>query len=154
MEVVPVRFPGTISRATKADMAQFTTIPWVSRAVAVVAFLVLPLVSAVSASSSAWAAGTISVSFLYMPPSQIEPTYHTAIWLEDLNGRLVKTLRAGSRSAMRRTRRRSTGCTAHPNRRTVPNSSATSTPNSFRDLPNSQGVHAMSGEKLRRRDFL
>ena len=73
-------------------MAQFTTIPWVSRAVAVVAFLVLPLVSAVSASPSAWAAGTISVSFLYMPPSQIEPTYHTAIWLEDLNGRLVKTL--------------------------------------------------------------
>jgi hypothetical protein len=27
-----------------------------------------------------------------MPPSQIEPTYHTAIWLEDQNGRLVKTL--------------------------------------------------------------
>ena len=45
----------------------------------------------------AWAAqppatGTVSVSFLYMPPSQIEPTYHTAIWLEDESGRLVTTL--------------------------------------------------------------
>jgi hypothetical protein len=55
-------------------------------------FLVLLLVSAVSASPPASAAGIISVSFLYMPPSQIEPTYHTAIWLEDQNGRLVKTL--------------------------------------------------------------
>jgi hypothetical protein len=27
-----------------------------------------------------------------MPPSQIEPTYHTAIWLEDQTGMLVKTL--------------------------------------------------------------
>lgn len=38
------------------------------------------------------AAGTLHVSFLYMPPTSVEPTYHTAMWLEDLQGRLVKTL--------------------------------------------------------------
>ncbi len=37
--------------------------------------------------------GTIEVSFLYMPPaSGVEPTYHTAMWLEDAKGNLVKTL--------------------------------------------------------------
>jgi hypothetical protein len=55
-------------------------------------FLILLLVSAVSGSPSPAATGTVSVSFLYMPPSQIEPTYHTAIWLEDQNGTLVRTL--------------------------------------------------------------
>jgi len=38
------------------------------------------------------AAGQIVVSFLYMPPSQIEPTYHTAMWLEDKDGKMLKTL--------------------------------------------------------------
>lgn len=42
--------------------------------------------------SAAGKAGTIHVSFLYMPPGSIHPTYHTAIWLEDEKGRLVKTL--------------------------------------------------------------
>jgi len=58
------------------------------------AFLILVLTLAISALPPAPAAatGTVSVSFLYMPPSQIEPTYHTAIWLEDESGRLVKTL--------------------------------------------------------------
>ena len=37
-------------------------------------------------------AGTLEVSFLYMPPTTIDPTYHTAMWLEDSQGRLVKTL--------------------------------------------------------------
>jgi len=38
-------------------------------------------------------AGTLAVSFLYMPPaSGVEPTYHTAIWIEDARGNLVKTL--------------------------------------------------------------
>lgn len=38
-------------------------------------------------------AGTLEVSFLYMPPSSgIEPTYHTAMWIEDAKGNLVKTL--------------------------------------------------------------
>jgi hypothetical protein len=38
-------------------------------------------------------AGTLEVSFLYMPPSSgIEPTYHTAMWIEDARGKLVKTL--------------------------------------------------------------
>ena len=55
-------------------------------------FLVLLLASAVAESPAVSATGTVSVSFLYMPPSQIEPTYHTAIWLEDQHGRLVKTL--------------------------------------------------------------
>jgi hypothetical protein len=37
-------------------------------------------------------AGTLQVTFLYMPPTTIDPTYHTAIWLEDGEGRLVRTL--------------------------------------------------------------
>jgi len=37
--------------------------------------------------------GTLEVSFLYMPPSDgVEPTYHTAMWIEDAKGNLVKTL--------------------------------------------------------------
>jgi hypothetical protein len=36
--------------------------------------------------------GTLHVSFLYMPPGTVHPTYHTAIWLEDGKGKLVKTL--------------------------------------------------------------
>jgi hypothetical protein len=38
------------------------------------------------------ATGQLAVSFLYMPPSEVEPTYHTCMWLEDKNGKLVKTL--------------------------------------------------------------
>ena len=56
------------------------------------AILLLLLASKFFAPSPAPASGTVSVSFLYMPPSQIEPTYHTAIWLEDPSGTLVKTL--------------------------------------------------------------
>lgn len=37
-------------------------------------------------------AGTLQVTFLYMPPTTIDPTYHTAMWLEDKEGKLVKTL--------------------------------------------------------------
>jgi hypothetical protein len=37
-------------------------------------------------------AGRLSVSFLYMPPTEVEPTYHTTMWLEDKDGKLVKTL--------------------------------------------------------------
>lgn len=37
-------------------------------------------------------AGTIQVTFLFMPPTTIDPTYHTAMWLEDADGKLVKTL--------------------------------------------------------------
>jgi hypothetical protein len=54
--------------------------------------LILLLTLATVEAPPAAATGTVSVSFLYMPPSQIEPTYHTAIWLEDASGRLVKTL--------------------------------------------------------------
>ncbi|PWU05068.1 MAG: hypothetical protein C5B51_15405 [Terriglobia bacterium] len=38
------------------------------------------------------AKGKLEISFLYMPPTEIEPTYHTAIWLEDKRGQMVKTL--------------------------------------------------------------
>lgn len=37
-------------------------------------------------------AGTLHVSFLFMPPTSVEPTYHTAMWLEDAQGKLVRTL--------------------------------------------------------------
>lgn len=36
--------------------------------------------------------GTLEVRFFFDTPSNIEPTYHTAIWLEDGKGNLVKTL--------------------------------------------------------------
>jgi hypothetical protein len=37
-------------------------------------------------------AGVLQVTFLYMPPTTIDPTYHTAMWLENADGKLVKTL--------------------------------------------------------------
>ena len=36
--------------------------------------------------------GQLVVTFLFMPPSGIEPTYHSAMWLEDKDGKLVRTL--------------------------------------------------------------
>ncbi len=69
-------------------------IPWRLRppllAAVIVAAFVSPSVTSTLPASPA--TGTITVSFLYMPPSQIEPSYHTAIWLEDSSGALVKTL--------------------------------------------------------------
>jgi hypothetical protein len=44
------------------------------------------------ASPAATGAGRLEVAFLYMPPTNVDPTYHTAIWLEDANGVLLKTL--------------------------------------------------------------
>jgi hypothetical protein len=38
------------------------------------------------------AAGSLRVTFFYDAPTTVEPTYHTAIWLEDKNGRIVQTL--------------------------------------------------------------
>jgi hypothetical protein len=38
------------------------------------------------------APGVITVRYFYEAPTTIDPTYHTAIWLEDANGTLVKTL--------------------------------------------------------------
>lgn len=38
------------------------------------------------------ASGQLTVTFLYMPPTELEPTYHTAMWLEDKSGKLIKTL--------------------------------------------------------------
>jgi len=36
--------------------------------------------------------GQLVVTFLYMPPTEVEPTYHTAMWLENEEGKLIKTL--------------------------------------------------------------
>ena len=44
------------------------------------------------ASPAATGAGRLEVAYLYLPPTTIDPTYHTAIWLEDAKGVLVKTL--------------------------------------------------------------
>lgn len=45
-----------------------------------------------TAPSASRGAGTLVVEFLYMPPTSVEPTYHTAMWLEDAKGKLVRTL--------------------------------------------------------------
>jgi hypothetical protein len=37
-------------------------------------------------------AGVLEVKFFFNTPSNVEPTYHTAIWLEDTNGKMAKTL--------------------------------------------------------------
>jgi len=37
-------------------------------------------------------AGVLDVRFFFEAPTTIDPTYHTAIWLEDASGKLVKTL--------------------------------------------------------------
>lgn len=46
----------------------------------------------VRAQASPGKAGLLRVSFLFMPPTSVEPTYHTAIWLEDAKGAFVRTL--------------------------------------------------------------
>jgi hypothetical protein len=38
------------------------------------------------------AAGSLLVKFFYDTPTTVEPTYHTAMWLEDKTGKLVTTL--------------------------------------------------------------
>lgn len=50
------------------------------------------IAAAVAPGSAPGGTGHLIVNFLYMPPTEIEPTYHTAIWLEDKEGKLVKTL--------------------------------------------------------------
>lgn len=50
------------------------------------------IAAAVAPGSAPGGAGHLIVNFLYMPPTEIEPTYHTAMWLEDKEGKLVKTL--------------------------------------------------------------
>lgn len=37
-------------------------------------------------------AGRIEVQFVYLEPGSIDPTYHTAMWLEDAKGNMVQTL--------------------------------------------------------------
>lgn len=44
------------------------------------------------APTAAVGAGRLEVSYLYLPPTSIDPTYHTAIWLEDDKGVLISTL--------------------------------------------------------------
>ncbi len=38
------------------------------------------------------AVGSLHVRFFYDAPTTIDPTYHTAMWLEDANGKMVTTL--------------------------------------------------------------
>jgi hypothetical protein len=55
----------------------------------------LPVVGAAQPAKTAapqGSAGTLDVRFFYEAPTTIDPTYHTAIWLEDANGKLVRTL--------------------------------------------------------------
>ncbi len=62
---------------------------------AILAGSVLPLSGArvqAAQQPASGSAGTLEVTFLFMPPTTIDPTYHTAMWLEDRDGRLVKTL--------------------------------------------------------------
>jgi hypothetical protein len=43
--------------------------------------------------ASAAPAGRIEVSFLYLEPGgSVDPTYHTAMWIEDAKGKMVQTL--------------------------------------------------------------
>jgi hypothetical protein len=44
------------------------------------------------AASAPRGAGTLVVRFFYEAPRSVHPTYHTAIWLEDAAGKLVRTL--------------------------------------------------------------
>jgi hypothetical protein len=48
--------------------------------------------SAPPAAASAAGSGTLELSFFYNSPLETHPTYHTAVWLEDEGGRLVRTL--------------------------------------------------------------
>jgi len=50
------------------------------------------IVSLTPITASAANAGKLEVKFLYVEPGTVDPSYHTAIWLEDQDGKLVKTL--------------------------------------------------------------
>lgn len=52
----------------------------------------LLLAGGVTLAGSGQGAGTLQVRFFFNTPATVEPTYHTAIWLEDADGKLVKTL--------------------------------------------------------------
>ncbi len=61
---------------------------WFSYGVMAIVLVGIPQAQAVAAEK----AGKLEVKFLYLPPGTQDPTYHTAIWLEDESGKLVKTL--------------------------------------------------------------
>ncbi len=42
--------------------------------------------------SAATPAGRIEVQFVYLEPGSVDPTYHTAMWLEDTKDKMVQTL--------------------------------------------------------------
>lgn len=66
----------------------------VQRLVAVLGVVVLGVTAEVPlrAATQKQAPGTLEVRFFYDTPTTIEPTYHTAMWLEDADGKIVKTL--------------------------------------------------------------
>lgn len=65
----------------------------VAASVAVSAFLpVAATAQPPQAAAPAGVSGVLDVRFFYEAPTTVDPTYHTAIWLEDATGKLVKTL--------------------------------------------------------------
>lgn len=63
------------------------------------AAVVAAALAAVARAQGAGGAGALVVKFFYDTPTTVEPTYHTAIWLEDKNGKMVKTLFVSSELA-------------------------------------------------------
>jgi hypothetical protein len=65
------------------------------RSLSVLGFIAFVAVMSTAAAPPALAQGgpgTLVVKFFYDTPTNVEPTYHTAMWLEDKGGKLVKTL--------------------------------------------------------------
>jgi hypothetical protein len=62
-----------------------SSVLWCAAAVAVLSVVA-------DAQAPKGAAGSLVVKFFYDTPTTVEPTYHTAIWIEDKAGKLVKTL--------------------------------------------------------------
>lgn len=76
-------------------MRYATRIPLLVLAATLVAAGIPPRVTAAQPTQPAATTttpGVIDVRYFYEAPTTIDPTYHTAIWLEDANGKLVKTL--------------------------------------------------------------
>lgn len=65
---------------------------WIAGAMLVTVWMASTAAHARGPVSQAPKSGTLHVSFLYMPPTSVEPTYHTAMWIEDDKGKLVRTL--------------------------------------------------------------
>jgi hypothetical protein len=65
---------------------------WTASFAVIVVAAALAAVLAPVARAQGAGAGSLAVKFFFDTPTTVEPTYHTAIWLEDKAGKLVKTL--------------------------------------------------------------